>query len=223
MPEGAVLLDAAMFLILTSLATIGLILILNQYLWDKKIIKGEAARKFAHILIGSFIASWPVFLSWNQIKIALAIGLIAAIIVRGFHVFPSIADIKRNTVGDIAAPAIMLLAAFIEPTKTIFAVAVLHVAFADGMAAVIGSRFGHKNAYNIFKQKKSVAGTVTFYISSVLIMTAAAIARPTLDFPTFLLYIGAIPVAATFFENVTPRGLDNVTVPLIVVALLTLA
>lgn len=211
-----------MILILVSLMVIGLILVVNQELWRRKIIRGEAARKLAHITIGSFIATWPFYLSYSEIQIGLLIGLAGAVVVRHWVIFPSIFDVKRRSVGDIAAPIIILLIAFLEPTKTIFAVTILHIAFADGMAALIGSRFGHKTAYNIMKQKKTLVGTMTFYISSLMIMTIAAIFHPTIDMPAMLLYIVVIPLFTTVVENVSPRGLDNISVPVVVIALLLL-
>lgn len=211
-----------MLLVFINLLGIGAILFVTQYLWQKKLVKGEGARKFAHILIGSFVALWPLYLTWQEIQTALIIGLLSALIVRHYKLFASIYDVQRSTFGDIAAPAVMLAASLLEPTRTIFAVGVLHVAFADGMAAAVGSRFGHTSAYNIFKQKKSAIGTATFYTSSVIIMTAAAIFQPTLDVFTFWLYIGVIPVMTTLAENVTPRGLDNVTVPFVAITLLLL-
>jgi|AntRauTorcE11897_2_1112592.scaffolds.fasta_scaffold02666_5 phytol kinase len=212
-----------MFEILISLIGIGLLLVLNQYAWSRKLVRGEASRKLAHISIGTFIATWPIYMSWGDIRIALAIGLLGAVVVRYFHIFPSLFDVQRSSIGDIVAPLVIILAAVIEPTKTIFAVTVLHIAFADGMAAVIGSRFGQKTAYNIVKQRKTLLGTATFYASSVLIMTMAAIFKPTLDTGTMLVYIGAIPLVATIVENVSPRGLDNVTVPAVVIVLLLVA
>lgn len=212
-----------MLLFIASLAIIGLILIVNQYLWQRDVVRGEAARKLAHMLIGGFIATWPIYLSYAEIQLALLVGLVGAVIVRHFVLFPSIFDVKRRSIGDIAAPLIILLVAFIEPTKTIFAVTVLHVAFADGIAALVGSRFGHKTAYNILKQKKSLTGTAAFFSASIFIMTIAAIFRPNIDPMTIALYIVVIPVVATMLENISPRGLDNVTVPLAVVGLLLLA
>ncbi len=203
-----------------SLIVVGLILLVNQYLWKREVIRGEASRKLAHIAIGSFIATWPIYMSWGEVQLSLLIGLAGAVVVRQFVIFPSIFDVKRRSFGDIAAPIIILVAAFLEPTKTIFAVTVLHIAFADGMAALIGSRFGHKTAYNIMKQKKSFVGTAAFYACSIVIMTTAAIFKPTIDTSTIIMYIVVIPFAATLMENISPRGLDNIFVPAVVIALL---
>lgn len=211
-----------MLYIVISLAVIGAILLINQQLWRQKLVRGEASRKLAHIVIGSFIATWPLYMTYADIRVALFIGVAGAVVVRQLVLFPSLFDVRRRSFGDIAAPIIILAAAFIEPSKTIFAVTVLHLAFADGMAAVIGSRFGHKSTYNIFKQKKSLVGTATFYGASLLIMTAAAIFRPSLDLAAVTVYIVLIPLLTTFVENVSPRGLDNITVPTVVITLLLL-
>ena len=211
-----------MLYIAGSLAFIAVVLLINQQLWQRDLVRGEASRKLAHIAIGSFIAAWPLYMSYAEIRWALLIGLVCAVIVRQLVLFPSIFDVKRRSIGDIAAPIIILLAAFLEPSRTIFAAMVLHIAFADGMAALIGSRFGHKTAYNIFREKKTLAGTAAFFGSSVLIMVAALLFRPVIDTAAFMLYVVAIPLLTTFAENVSPRGFDNISVPIIVITLLLL-
>ena len=211
-----------MIFIVANMVVIGFMLLINEQLWQRKLIRGEAARKLAHIAIGSFIATWPIYMAYSDIRIALVLGIIGAVVVRHYVVFRSIFDVKRRSLGDIAAPVIILAAAFLEPTKTIFAVTVLHIAFADGLAALIGSRFGRTSTYNIMKQKKSIVGTATFFVASMLIMVCAAIFRTTLDVPAMLIYIVAIPFTATLVENISPRGLDNVFVPAVVISWLLL-
>jgi phytol kinase len=209
-----------MLFIIVSLCFIALILKCNDLLWQRKIIKGEVSRKTAHIAIGSFIAIWPLYMTWQEMRIAITIALICAVFVRVYRIFPSIFDVQRRSIGDIAAPLIIALAIFIEPTKTIFAVVVLHVAFADGMAALVGCWLGKNNTYRILGQTKSLAGTAAFYVSSLIIMATAGMFQTTFMLREAIIFLGVIPIVTTAIENISPRGLDNIFVPAAVILLL---
>ena len=54
---------------------IAVILLMSEYLWRTLHIKGEFARKFVHIIAGSFIAFLPFWVSYGWIAV-LAVGFI---------------------------------------------------------------------------------------------------------------------------------------------------
>lgn len=89
----------------------------------------------------------------------------------------------------------------------------MHLSLADGLAAVVGDRYGKKNKYKVLKETKSVAGTLTFWIVSTIIVAGVFMFGPV-EFSGFawplLLWL---PVAAAALENVSPRGADNLIVP----------
>lgn len=210
-----------MLLIAFHIAVIAGIILLTQYLWARKQLRGEAARKFAHMAIGSFVATWTLYASYDVIQATLLLTLFGVLFVRVTNVAPSLSDVKRSTVGDVLAPVVILLVALLEPTRTVFSVVVLHIALADGLAALIGSRFGHKRSYNIARQKKSLLGTLTFFVVSVCIMAIAVLFQPAVDASLLIMYLLVVPFVTTIFENISPYGLDNVTVPLAVFVLLS--
>jgi dolichol kinase len=95
----------------------------------------------------------------------------------------------------------------------------LHVGLADGFAAVVGTTYGKNNQYKVFGQTKSLAGTATFYIFSLLITTAVVV----LDHGAFaspLLIVLLMPPLATALENVGIYGSDNLILPLFVATFL---
>lgn len=206
--------------VLLTLGVIFLILLLNEYLWRTKILRGEAARKFLHILTGAYVAFWPLYLSWVEIQI-LALGAILFFMLARFTKFlSSIYAVKRRSWGDLAGPATILILAMLEPSIWVFTAAVLHIAVADGFAALIGNKYGHAKLHRIFGNKKSLIGSLTFWGVSFTILFAGAnisdIGLAGLTVP-MLIWLSA---GAAYLENITPYGFDNLIVPLLIYAVL---
>ena len=90
--------------------------------------------------------------------------------------------------------------------------------FADGLAAVIGTRFGNRHRYTVLGSHKSLIGTLTFFGVSCLILGNYAAWTSNVA-PLLLL---PVAVGATILENVAGWGLDNAAVPLFVAGTLLL-
>lgn len=203
-----------------TLFIIFLTLVLNEYLWRKKLLHGEAARKFVHILIGMWGAFWPFYLEWAEIVFICALAVAFFGIMRIVPYFKSFYDIKRKSYGDIIGPATIGLLALIQPSVWVFTAAVLHIALADGFAAVIGTKYGWRRQYKILGNIKSIIGTAVFWTVSLGILASGAIlAEPGLNGLSLfvLLWLSA---GAAYLENISPFGLDNLFVPLLIVAVL---
>lgn len=209
-----------MILVIGTLAFVFATLLLNEYLWKKKILKGEGSRKFMHILIGSYGAFWPFFMSWRQIQLITFLAVSFIIFIRVTGIFHSVYSVRRKSWGDLVAPGTMGLLALFEPTKLVFAAAVLHIALADGLAAVIGTRYGKGNTYKVLWNKKSVIGTMTFMIMSFNILVWLFVRGEVGFTPITLPALFIIPFSTAYIENISPWGSDNLFVPLTVVALL---
>jgi len=209
-----------MFQVFATLAIVFVILLLNEYLWKKRILKGEGSRKFLHILIGTFGALWPFYMTYDQISFIAFGAVLFIVIIRNAQLFKSFYSVRRKSWGDLIAPATIGILATLEPSKLVFAAAILHIALADGLAAVIGTKYGERNSYKVLWNKKSVVGTLTFIIMSfnilVWVYVRGSIALTPITLPALLL----IPFITAYIENVAPWGSDNLFVPLAVVALL---
>lgn len=209
-----------MISVLIMLGIAGSLLIFAEVLWRKKHIKGETARKFVHIIVGVLLAFWPFFVNWSTVQIAcfIAVGLIA--LMHLTKIFKSVYDINRRSWGDMIGPATVGLIALLEPNKSIFAAAILNLALADGLAALIGTKYGKGHRYKILKQVKSVVGTLTFFVISLFI-TAWVILFSHAGFSqTAWPVIIILPIMATILENFSPYGTDNFFIPLLVVGVL---
>lgn len=206
-----------MLFISLHLAIIGLVILLTEQLWRQRRLRGEAARKFAHIIIGSFVAAWPLYVSYGEIQLTLALALFGVSGVRLLNIAPSLFDVDRSSFGVWLAPLVMLLVALLEPSRTVFSVVVLHVALADGLAAVVGSQFGKRRSA---WQKKTVLGALTFFAVSITIMAVALLFQPMVDVVLVFSFLVVVPLITTFLEYISPYGLDNLTVPVAVLLLL---
>ncbi len=206
--------------VILGISPVFLLLVMSEYLWRTKRLRGERARKLVHVAAGTFIAFWPWFMSFRTIQI-LSMGMIAVILLsRVLNIFQGIHGVRRRTVGDILFPVTVALIASIAASEWIFAVAMLHLGLADGMAAVVGDRWGKNNRYKIFGEIKSVAGSLTFLSFSVLIMVGFVVFGPAVFREFYWQLLILLPLIATCVENLSIRGTDNIFVPLFVAMIL---
>ncbi len=123
--------------------------------------------------------------------------------------------VKRRTVGDILGPLTIGILAFFNPPVVLFSLVVLHVTLADGMAAVIGARFGESTGYSVLGYKKSIAGTLTCFMFSFFIMVGTFIfGHFSGKVPIESLFV--IPLIVTLVENISVMGIDNTLIALAV-------
>lgn len=202
--------------VLLGISPVFILLVLSEYLWRTHRLRGERARKLVHVAAGTFIAFWPWFMSFYQIQVISLVMVLVVILARRFNLFRGIYSVRRRTLGDIMFPFTVGILATLTQSEWIFAAALLHLGLADGLAAVVGDRLGKKNRYKIFGEVRSIAGSVTFLVVSILIMTAVISFGPD-EFKGFYLpLLILLPIAATCIENLSVRGADNIFVPLFI-------
>lgn len=203
---------------LIVLVVVFLILILAEYLSRYRGVHSELTRKLVHVLVGVFVAFWPFFLSWRQIQLLSLAFLLVVIISVKLNIFGSIHAVKRNFMGEILFAMIIGILAFISTDEWIFMAAMLHLSLADGLAAVMGLAFGDNNKYKVLGETRSLAGSLTFFFCSVLIMLFYTIAGDQSYSGLTLVWL---PVMATIAENFAIKGTDNLIIPLLVAFTLT--
>lgn len=176
----------------------------------------EFTRKIVHIGSGNviLIAWWFQLPPWVLVGASLIAGFIA-LISYFLPILPSINDVERKSLGTFFyAVSIGVLTYWFwiinQPQYT--AIGILIMAWGDGMAAIIGNKFG-LHPYRILGIKKSLEGSVTvmgvsFLITSIILFfTGESI---NLILMTSLL----VSVIATVLEAFSKWGIDNLTVPL---------
>ena len=205
-----------MTLILTVIFVF-LILLGSELYWRKREAHNEFSRKFVHITVGSFVASWPWFLSWQQIQWLSIAFILVVSISKYLHVFKSIHSVQRPTYGELCFALAVGTVPFITHDKWIFITALLVMSLADGFAAVVGERFG-KQSYLVFGHKKSLIGSMTFFLVAIgLLIAYTKLADVAIAAPILLV----MAAGATFIENFAVKGLDNLVIPVFIALLLT--
>jgi phytol kinase len=211
-----------LFDVALSLIAIFVLLVATEILWRSGKLHVETSRKIVHIGTGAIIAFWPYFLDWTAIQL-LSLAMLAAIFVSyRYHILKSIHSIKRLTIGEILYPAGIGLCALLEPAPWVFMLAILHLTLADGLAAIIGIKYGKHTSYNVMSHGKSLAGSFTFFLTSFLIFTIGSLLIPDNALPMMIFgFLGAAAIL-TFVENVSWYGLDDITVPISAIVILTM-
>jgi len=204
--------------LLLAVLFIFIILVVAEVWWRGLRAHGEFSRKFVHITVGTFVAFWPFFLSWAEIEI-LSIAFLAVVVIsRQLKLFQAIHSVQRPTWGELFFALAVGLVALVTHDKWIYAAALLQMSLADGLAAVVGVRYGARHSYNVFGHRKSLIGSLTFFTVSLLILLTL---NHWTDHTVSLGLAAGIALLASVLENVAVRGLDNVLVPLAVVLLIT--
>ncbi len=193
------------------------LLLVNELYWRKHSMHDEFSRKFIHITVGSFVALWPFFLSWGEIELLSIAFFVAVAVSRYLNLFQAIHSVQRPTWGELYFALAVGAIALITHDQWIYAAAILQMSLADGLAAVVGVRFGRTSRYLIFGQEKSLVGTLTFLVVSLAILIGYSLLAPGVGFSIGLI---GIAMVATVGENVGVQGSDNLIVPLLVALLL---
>ena len=175
--------------------------------------KEELSRKIVHIGIGPVILfAWLFDIPKNIAFVSALFITIALAVNYQFRLMPTIEEIERKSFGTIAyGISITLLLLLFWPHYALsISLGVLSMAFGDGLAGLIGKSI-KSPTWSILGQTKSIAGTLTMgivvAITTELITSINNIAIQPLE-------IIAISIIATFLEQISPFGMDNITVPI---------
>jgi phytol kinase len=209
-----------MISILLSLLAIFIVLVVSELSWRKHKLSDELTRKIVHISVAAFVAFWPFYINYKQIQLVSVAFLIVILLSRYLHIFKGILHVKRRTYGDLFFPISIFILALLEPQPLIFMIALLHIGFADGVAALIGKRFGKDNQYKLFGHIKSIAGTLTFIIISYAILLTVKIIKPDEIASLTWINLLILPPILAFVENISTFGADDLTVPLALLVIL---
>ena len=167
----------------------------------------EVARKLVHIGVSNF-AFFYLFI-YEEWYMPFA-GLLA------FSVINLLIELNtgsRRSMGTVQYPLVMafivLMVHLGYGTKESCAAALLGMGYGDGLAALVGLRFGGMKLPG--SEKKTFSGSITLFFI-VLAVCITITGRPL-----FMCIFTAL--AAALAEAYTPFGLDNITVPLVIYAM----
>ena len=175
----------------------------------------ELVRKVVHIGTGNvlLIAWWLHIPTWLCVTAGVTFSAIA-LASHHTNILPMLNDVGRKTYGVFYyALSITVLVGLLWDHHPQYAViGVMVMSWGDGMAALIGKRFG-KHTFIYMGNKRSLEGSLAMFVTSLIVMLGIFASGHSLSAHD----IGvAIPVAAiaAMLEAFSPGGTDNLSVPL---------
>ena len=202
--------QVAIFIIALWIIIVLLIAFLCKRYFPKK---EELSRKIIHIGTGPVILLAWLFDVPKNIAFFTAFSITIALGVNyQYRLLPAIEDIERKSFGTIAygISITLLLLLFWPHYASSVCIGVLSMAFGDGLAGLIG-RSVKSPKWSILDQTKSIVGTLT--MGAVVAITTSIVSSAS-NLGIQPLEILVISVIATFLEQISPFGIDNLTVPI---------
>ncbi len=181
-------------------------------------LSARVTRKLIHIGVSHW---WLILMAFFDSLVFALIGPVSFIIINGlslkYSLVPAMDDEQpAEQFGTVYFPVSLLVLVICSYLGIIpiyaGAFGVLAMGYGDGLASLIGERWGRRT---LFGGKKTVVGTVTMVTASAAVAAAVTVLFHPGGRDAALLAV-VVPVsaaAAAAAELFTPRGLDNITVP----------
>ena len=175
----------------------------------------ELSRKIVHIGTGAVVPlAW-----WFAIPAAIALPFAAIVtlataINQQWRLIPAVEDVDRHSYGTTAygVSITTLLLLFWEQQPEAVCAGVLVMACGDGLAGLVGRSVASPR-WSVLGQTKSLVGTTTMLaVSFGVLLALTATTGPVVHGSTALL----LAAVATGLEQISPAGIDNLSVPLTV-------
>jgi len=173
----------------------------------------ELLRKIIHIGVGPLIPL-AKFLEINQTLAQYIAALVSLLVLINYiyRLFPIIEDIDRKSFGTLfyCLSLFILVSFFWDKDPLSLFAGVFIMTFGDGLAGLLGKNFKSKS-WIIFNQKKSLIGTATMFLVSLIITGSLAyFGSHEISF-----FIPLIALLVTTIEQFSIAGIDNLFVPIV--------
>jgi len=185
--------------------------VLSRFILDDP----ELTRKVVHIGSGNVILlAWWFNISAEVIVSAAIIAAAIAILSYLVPILPSIESVGRKSFGTLfyAISIGVLTACFWRNTPQYTVIGILVMAWGDGMAAIIGQRFG-KHIYQIRGTRKSWEGSLAMTTAAFIVTQLILWSLLGNSWQTWAISF-IVAIIATALEAFSILGIDNLTVPL---------
>lgn len=190
----------------------------------------ESFRKLFHVMHGLTLAGLAFIVPTYWIVMLESLFFIEVIIIRYMlghdKIMPKLTTymsraykVGRVSYGEFFYPVSVILLVLLADSKWEFAASVLILGLADTAAAMIGRKYGKSSTYKVFGQKKSLAGSLAFFIVCLATVAIFTTVAPNIV-PANTITIVLVTLLITISENVGIYGSDNLLVPITAVLLL---
>ncbi len=186
----------------------------------------SVSRKILHVMVGNIAFLLPLFQT-KEVMAFLAAGpfILFTFLMSSYTPIKSIRG-KTSAAGHSMglvyyAITWTILAYLFFDNMIVIAMGILAMSYGDGLASLIGVKYG-KRKYNIFGDEKSYIGSfIMFIFTFVMMVVAILIYKTVFSYELTITYeilaiLACISFIAAVAEGITPKGFDNISVPLIV-------
>ena len=173
----------------------------------------ELLRKIIHIGMGPLIPLAKVLEIEQSAAQYFAGGMSILIVINYIYkLFPIIEDVDRKSFGTFfyCFSLLILISLFWEQDPLALTAGFFIMTLGDGLAGLIGKNFKSRS-WKIFNQKKSIIGTTTMFLISLLVLSTLGYTNNI----NFNYYYFGIALLATLLEQISIIGIDNLSVPII--------
>lgn len=195
---------------------VAILLIISEKLLKKYPTVG---RKFLHIMTGN-IAFLLLIFQTREIMAFIAAGpfILFTFLMSPYTPIKSIRG-KTSAAGHgmglvYYAITWTILAYMFFDNKIVIAIGILAMSYGDGFASLIGSRYGKKK-YDIYGYQKSYIGSISMFVFSFITFIVALLFYEFTITLKVIVILAIVALSSMVAELITPKGLDNLSVPFI--------
>jgi phytol kinase len=191
------------------------------YLFGK--VKAGITRKIVHVGSGLITLLFPFYLTSHWSALFLSASFFALLLLSmKFNFLNSINGVERKTWGSLLYPCSVYLSFFSYVTQDnplYFFLPMLILAFSDTVAEILGKKLNWK-PFLVFNHRKTIGGSLGFFFTTLIISFLLINYFTSFTLSQILIFSIIISLFTTFSEAISPKGIDNISVPS--VALITL-
>ncbi len=202
------------------LAIIAVSAVITEIMARKNIVEKNTGRKLLHMTAGVLVSFLPHFITGKiTLLIIGVVVLVSLYYLVANNKLEGIDDLHRKSWGIVFFPVsfILLILLFIPEKPEVFTISFLLMTFSDAFASIVGKKVKSRE-YHLTADKKSIAGSITFFLTTVILLAWFLFYESglpgkyltTLFIVSFILVVATI---STLFEAISSDGFDNFSVP----------
>jgi dolichol kinase len=203
-----------------------LIIIASGVITRAGLLDPKTNRKFLHAMIGNLPLIMPYFTESIYPVLVASPFILVTFLATPYSPFPNLLS-RLGSLGDLTeeghstglvlyAVSYTILAYLYGMTPYIVAAGIFPMAYGDSIAALVGVNYG-KTKYHLFEEK-SIQGSIGMFLGSFLSLLLGMIYFSSIygfSFTEQIVPVLVVSLITTILEALSPRGLDNVLVPIL--------
>ena len=193
------------------------LLLFSNIAHKKKLIRPESNRRIVHVFVGLLVSSSPLIFSSNLFPFIIGISFILVNLISvKINAFQGIHAQERESYGTIYFPlSYTIIVLFFWEESKFVTTSLLILSISDPLAGYIGNKSDSSNEFKIWYDEKTFQGTLTFLLSTILILSFSVFYLDEYNWIQSILFVLIVSIFATVSEIMSKKGSDNLSIPII--------